>query len=231
MMVSSRWRVVAGVACLMVGSIGQLAQFLVSPLRQADTAAAQVSAAAEHLGAMRLGLVLDLLILLVVPAVLYVGFVAGAARSRLAATGATLTFVTSLGAGYLLAQDVVVYAAALQPDRDAASGVVTAFEGNGVISGVVVAYLVGHTIGFILLGIALARSRAVPIWAGLALCVWPVAEMAGMAAGVTAVAAAGFALLVIGFSSCSIALVRAGRAAADRLAPVAPVGSATRAVV
>jgi hypothetical protein len=71
----------------------------------------------------------------------------------------------------------------------------------------------------------------VPIWAGLALCVWPVAEMAGMAAGVTAVAAAGFALLVIGFSSCSIALVRAGRAAADRLAPVAPVGSATRAVV
>lgn len=230
-MVSSRWRVVAGVACLMLGSIGQLAQFLVSPLRQAGTVAAQVSAAAEHLGAMRLGLVLDLLILLVVPAVLYVGFVAGAARSRLAATGAALTFVTSLGAGYLLAQDVVVYVAALQPDRGAASGLVTAFEGNGVISGVVVAYLVGHTIGFIMLGIAVARSRAVPVWAGVALCVWPVAEMVGMAAGITALAAAGFAMLVIGFGSCSIALVRAGGAATERLVRAAPVGPATRVVV
>src|SRR3954471_21098946 len=116
-MVWSRWRVAAGLVCLVVAPVGQLAQFLVSPMKEADTAAAQVAAAAAHLPAMRLAMVLDLPILLVLPAGLYAGLVAGAGRSKLAAAGTALTFVTALGAGYLLAQDIVVYAAARQPDR------------------------------------------------------------------------------------------------------------------
>ena len=60
-----------------------------------------------------------------------------------------------LGAGYLLAQDVVVSAAAAQPDPHAAAAVVSAYENNAVVTGITVVYLAGHVIGFIMLGIAL----------------------------------------------------------------------------
>jgi hypothetical protein len=230
MVVLSRWRVAAGVVCLLLAPVGQLIQFLVSPMRQADAAASQVAAVAAHLPAMRLALVLDVPILLLLPAVLYVGFVASAGRSKLAAAGMALTFTTALGAGYLLAQDVVVYAAARQPDRATAAGLVAAFEGNGVVGGLVVAYLVGHLVGFVLIGIALVRSRAVPVWTGVALCVWPVAEMVGEASGITAVAVGGFALLVIGFGACAVALVRMGRSPEGAGRVSGPVGAVTYAI-
>ena len=230
MVVLSRWRLAAGVVCLLSAPVGQLVQFLVSPMRQADTPEGQVAAAAAHLPAMRLALILDLPILLLLPAVLYAGFVAGAGRLRLAAAGTAVTFTTALGAGYLLAQDVVVYEAARHPDRGVAVGLVSAYEGNGVVSGLVLAYLVGHLVGFVLLGVALVRSRAVPVWTGVALCVWPVAEMVGEASGAVVVAAGGFALLVIGFGACAVALVRAGRASEVTGQVSGPVGGATHAI-
>ena len=229
-MVLSRWRVAAGAGCLLLAPVGQLAQFLVSPVKQADAAPSQVAAAAAHLPPMRLALILDLPILLILPAVLYAGVVAGASRSRLAAAGTAMTFTTALGAGYLLAQDVVVYEAARQPDRGASVGLVAAYESNGVVSGLVVAYLVGHLVGFVLLGMALVRSRAVPVWAGIALCVWPIAEMGGEASGAVVVAASGFALLAIGFGACAVALVRAGRSTEVTGQVSRPVGAATPAI-
>jgi hypothetical protein len=217
------WRRGAGVACLLLAPLGQLIQFLVSPVKQADSAAEQVAAAAAHADAMRLAVVLDLPILLILPAVLYAGLVAG--RSRLAAAGTALTFVTALGAGYLLAQDVVVQVAAGQADRAGAVALVEGYESGGVVTGLVVLYLVGHVVGFILLGIALIRSRVVPVWAGVALCVWPLAEMGGEGSGVWIVAAVGFALLLAGFAACAVRLARAGtRAGLGRVdEPVAAI--------
>jgi hypothetical protein len=113
-----------------------------------------------------------------------------------------------LGAGYLLASDVVIRAAAAQPDHATAVGTVSAFEHSAVVTGLTVLYLAGHLIGFILLGIALIRSRAVPTWAGIALCVSPVAEMLGEAAGLTVLAATGFALLAVAFGACARVLVQ-----------------------
>lgn len=208
-MVSSKWRVAGGVASLVLGSVFQLIQFLVSPVKHADGTAAQVAAAAAHGSAMRWSIILDVPILFVIPAVLFAGYLVRG--SRIASIGVALTFTTALSAGYLLAQDIVTWAAAQQADRSTAVAVAGAFGSNGVISLVVVAYLVGHTVGFILLGIALARSRAVPTWAGIAMCAWPVFEMAGEATNVTAIAALGFALLSVSFIACAVALVRAGR--------------------
>jgi hypothetical protein len=122
--------------------------------------------------------------------------------------GTALSFVSMLGAGYLLAQDVVIQAAAAQPDHATAVGVVSAFEHSAVMTGVTVLYLAGHLIGFILLGIALVRSRAVPAWAGIALCAWPVAEMLGEAGQIKPLAATGFALLAVAFGACARELVR-----------------------
>jgi len=202
---SSPWRRIAAVVCLILAPLAQLVQFFVSPVHQATSAAAQVSSAAARLDAMRLALVLDVPILLILPAILFAGVVA---RSRLGAAGAAVSFATALGAGYLLAQDVVVYAAAVQPDRAAATGVVSAFESSGVVAALVVLYLVGHVVGFALLGAALIRSRAVPVLAGAALCAWPVLEMLGEGLGVTVVAAAGFTLLLAGFAACAFVLVK-----------------------
>jgi hypothetical protein len=207
-MTMSRWQVAGGVTCLILGPLAQLIQYLVSPVGEGAKAAGQIAAATAHPAAMRASLVLDVAILLVVPGVLYAGHLAGGARSRLAAAGTALVFVTSLAAGYLLAQDVVISAAAAQPDHQSAAGLAAAFESSGVVTGIVVAYLAGHTVGFILLGIALARSRAVPAWAGIALAAWPFAEMGGEAAGAKPVAAAGFALLLAGFGACALALAR-----------------------
>jgi hypothetical protein len=226
-MTMSKWRVAAGVACLVLAPVAQLAQFLVSPLKQGTDAAAQVAAVAGHLPAMRLAILLDVPILLILPAVLYAGVVAGAGRSRLAAAGTALTFASSLGAGYLLGADVVAYVAARQPDRSAANALVAGYQGNGVVVGLVVMYLIGHLIGFAMIGIALARSGAVGVWPGVALCLWPVAELTGEAAGLDAVAVVGFGLLVVGFGACAVALVRAGRRAPDRFGSLAPVGAAT----
>jgi hypothetical protein len=217
------------VTCLVAGPLGQLVQYLVSPMKEADSPSVQVAAAVAHPQSMHAALILDvlLLLLLLLPAVLYAGRVAGAARSRLAAAGTALAFVSMLGAGYLLAQDVVVSAAAAQPDPHAAAALVSAYENNAVVTGITVVYLVGHVVGFILLGIALVRSKAVPAWAGIALCLWPVGEMAGEAAGLTAVAAAGFALLLLAFGACALALVSGREASAAQLVPSA----AERAVV
>ena len=215
----SRWQMAVAVTCLVAGPLGQLVQYLVSPMKEADSPSVQVAAAVAHPQSMHAALILDVLLLLLLPA--------GAARSRLAAAGTALAFVSMLGAGYLLAQDVVVSAAAAQPDPHAAAALVSAYENNAVVTGITVVYLVGHVVGFILLGIALVRSKAVPAWAGIALCLWPVGEMAGEAAGLTAVAAAGFALLLLAFGACALALVSGREAGAPQLVPSA----AERAVV
>jgi hypothetical protein len=225
--VSSRWRVAAGIACLLVGSVGQLAQFLVTPVLGGDAAADdQIREVAAHLPQMRLAMWLDIAVLLVVPAVLYVGAVAG--RSRLAATGTVLAFLTSLGAIVLVATDALYYEAALLADQAGSVALVTAYQANGLVSGLLVAYLLGHAVGFILLGIALARTRAVPVWAAVALCASPVAEIAGHASGTSALAAAGYALLVVAFGACAVALARKGLPAAGGSAAAEdPVASAT----
>jgi hypothetical protein len=207
-MISTKWLVRVGVLCLLGGSVCQLLQFLVSPMKEGDSAGAQVTAALAHPTAMAWAQVLDLPLLLIIPAVLFAGAVAGFGRSRLATAGTAICFVSVLGAGYLLAQDVVVAAAAHNADPSVATRVVKAFANSTAVDIVVVVYLVGHLVGFVMLGVALIRSRRVPAWAGVAMCLWPIGEMLGEASGVAAVAAVGFALLVVAFGACSVALIR-----------------------
>ncbi|MGH3340961.1 MAG: hypothetical protein ACRDPL_19305, partial [Propionibacteriaceae bacterium] len=169
----SRWIATAGVVCLVAGPIGQFVQYLVTPIDEGNTVYAQVAQAAAHLARMRWAIPLDLLILLVAPAVLYAGALAGARVSKLAAAGAGLVFVTWLGAGYLLGSDILLYLAATARDQTAAATLVDGYLSYPLVEGLVVAYVVGHVVGFLLLGVALWRARAVPRWAAIAVAVWP----------------------------------------------------------
>ena len=111
-------------------------------------AAAQVADAASYLPAMRWALLLDAPVLLLVPAVLFVGAVAGARQSRTAAVGNRPRLV----------------------------------------------------IGFVLLAIALWRTRAVPRWAAVAVGAFPIVGLVFSPAGA--------ALAVAGFGACALTLWR-----------------------
>jgi hypothetical protein len=220
-----RWIAAAGAACLVVGPVGQFVQYLVTPIDEGDSAYAQVAQAAAHLARMRWAIPLDLFILLVAPAVLYAGALAGARVSKLAAAGAGLVFVTWLGAGYLFGSDVLLYLAATARDQTAAAALVDGYLSYPVVEGVVIAYLGGHVVGFLLLGVALWRARAVPRWVAIAVAVWPFLEVAGETSGVRVVAAAGFALLAVGFGVCAVAVARRSSARPNGAASLSAIAS------
>src|SRR5690242_3172104 len=119
---ATRWQR-TGAVCLIGASVGSLAQAVVTPVASNQSGAAQVAAAAAHPTRMVWATVLDLCILLLVPALLFVGRLAG--TGRLGRIGFALSFASVLaGCGYLLALDPLVLAGSQQANRAAAAALV-----------------------------------------------------------------------------------------------------------
>ncbi len=214
-MTTSKWNMWAGVACLVIGSVAQLLQYLVTPISGGAETAKQLSQAAEHLSAMRWAMVLDVPLMLIIPAVLYIGLVAGSRTSRLAAIATGLTFVSMLGAIYLLASDVLLYEAGSLETTPGVSALVDAFQNNGVVMALVVFYLLGHLVGFVLLAVALWRTMSVPRWAAVALGLSPFFEFAGVGGDVKIVGIVGYVLVLAVCSAVAVALLRTGSQPAE----------------
>jgi hypothetical protein len=225
-MSSSKVRAAAGAAVLVISALGELAQFVVAPAHiSGGDAAAQVAAVGGQHDRMQLGLWLDVLILAVIPAMLVLGELAGARRSRLAATGTTIGFIGALFAGYLLANDVILAAASDAGGRPGALDVLSSYESSGVVLLATVAGVLGSTVGLVLLGIALVRARSVPTWAGVSVAAAPLLSIAGEAGGVEAVAVAAYALQLVAFAACAVARLRLDRANVLAAPVVTPVAS------
>jgi hypothetical protein len=203
----------SGVVCLTVGSLAVFVQWLVTPVDATLDPPDVVAKVAEHHAAMGWALALDIPILLVFPAVLYVGHLARAGTSLLAGIATALCFIPMLGAVLLLGVDALLYEAAAQPDRAAATDLVDAFINSPFVGGLTFVYLLTHVVGFILLAVALWRVRAVPLWSCLCLAAWPLLEMGGYAAGGKILAAVGYGALLAGYIACAAALVREGETA------------------
>jgi hypothetical protein len=205
-----------GVACLVIGPAALLAQAIVTPVRTGGDAARQVADAASDLSAMRWALVLDAPLLLLVPAFLFAGAVAGARRSRAAAVGAGLASIGSLAAVFLLANDILLYEAAASDDPGAI-GLVDDYQHNALVGAMLVLYIAGQAIGCLLLAIALWRRRVVPRWAAVAVAAFPIIGLA--------FAPAGAALAVAGFGACALTLQRTAiePSPTDTSAPLTPV--------
>ncbi len=112
-------------------------------------------------------LAMDVAILLVIPAVLFAGHLAGSRTSLLAGIATVLCFVPMLGSVVLLAFDALVFEASTQADRAAAADLVEAFQTDAFVIGVTGVYLLTHVVGFLLLGLCLwraRRSRPGPRW-------------------------------------------------------------------
>jgi hypothetical protein len=205
-----------GVACLVIGPAALLGQAIVTPVSPGGAAARQVADAASDLPAMRWALLLDAPLLLLVPAFLFAVAVAGARRSPVAAVGAGLGFIGTVAAVFLLANDILLYEAAVSDDPGAV-GLIDAYKHNALFGAMLVLYIAGQTIGCLLLAITLWRQRAVPRWAAVALGAFPIIGVA--------FAPAGAAFAVAGFAACALTL----RRTAVELAPTDTTGRLTQA--
>ena len=191
---------------MVVGSAGQLAQYLVSPISEAASAASNVAKAAAHPSAMQWAAWLDLTILFFLPALVVVGYLAGARTTRLGWVASVLAIATTVpGIAYLFAPDVL-YVEAIHGDVTARA--ITAFNASGVVTASTVVFLFGHVFGLLLLGVALSRAGSVSRWAAVCLAVSPFAEIAGGAMGVRLLSVAGYLLLMAAFGACAAAIVR-----------------------
>jgi hypothetical protein len=152
---------------------------------------------------------LDLLVLLVVPAALALGELAG--RSRLATIGAGMAFAGMLPAGYLPAMDVLI-------DRAVGSGaavrLLDAYQKAPVVTATVGLTVLVPTAGFVLLGIALVREHAVAAWVGMAVAASAVLILVGEAGGIFALAVGAYLLRAVAFVLCAAALVTSVRGVA-----------------
>jgi hypothetical protein len=189
----------AGVVCLVVGPAALLAQAVLTPVSGGGDPADQVSDAASDLTAMRWAVLLDAPLLLFVPAVLYVGAVAGARWSRTAAVGAGLAFMGAVAGVFLLANDILLYEAAVSNDPGAIE-LVDRYQHNVLFALMLVLYIGGQVIGCLLLAVALWRHRTVPRWAAAAVGAFPVVGLAFFPAGAV--------LAVAGFGACARTLLR-----------------------
>ena len=199
---------VAGAASLVIGSLAVLVQYLVTPLSGQMKPAEIVEKAVRHHHALGWALALDVPAMLVIPAVLFVGYLAGSRTSTFAGVATALCLVPAIGGVVLFANDAVVFEAAKLSDRAAATAMVDGYANNAMIGGVTLVYLLSHLVGFPMLAFALRRTAAVPVWVAVALGLWPFLEMAGYAADTKAVAAVAYTLLAVGYVMCAVSLVR-----------------------
>ncbi len=202
-----RREVVVGIICLALGSVGQLAQYLATPLGSEEAStASNVARAVAHPTAMQLAAWLDLTILFFLPALGVVAYLAGARTTRLGWVASVLAIGTTIpGIAYLLATDVL-YVEAIHGAVTARA--ITAYNNSGVVTVATLVFLVGHVVGMLLLGVALWRAESVPRWAAVSLAVSPFLEIAGGAVDVRPLGVAAYLLLMAAFGACAVAIAR-----------------------
>lgn len=201
---------VAG-ACLVAGPVGLAASIAIAPPLSGTTKELLTRLAAHRSALLAADLIVIVAVLLLVPASLGLAQVLRARGSRLAPIGAA---VFAVGWLFVLGQVAldrfeVQLATSGIPLEDAvrlADKLDNGDVGMGVVSAL---FILGHTVGAILVGVALARSRFVPLWASAAIVagaiLHPIARV-GVESKPLDVAA--FALVAAGLATAGVRLLR-----------------------
>lgn len=166
------WRLLLAVL-LPIGPLGVLVTRAVMPYwtnQDVDTMVANIAASPGRAEATVWAFGLTFPALLIGP--LVIGYLARRGAPRLATWGAVLTFLGYVMAGSLGSTDLLIHVMA-QDEYDAGTivdvaNLTMAHPLAGIGIGV---FIVGHILGMILLGIAVAKARAVAVWVGIALAV------------------------------------------------------------
>ncbi len=178
-----------------------------------STGAEALALEAAHPGLMRLGSLAAMLAsLLMVPVVLGVKRLLGGRSPRLGFVGTVLT-----GAGYMCYFAIVfsgittsVMAERGGPLADYAA-VIDSSQSDPSAIWVFLLFVLGNLVGTLLLGLALVRSRAVPLWAGAAVIAWPVLHVIGLVVGSEWFEVTGATLEAVGLAVVGLRLLAAPR--------------------
>jgi hypothetical protein len=178
-----------------------------------STGADALDLVAAHPTAYRYGtLVVLIASLLMVPAALGTVQLIGDRAARLAFVGGTL-----VAAGYIcyLAVNLTNFTALAMAERGGPladyAAVVDASQSEPAGAWVFLLFVVGNLIGTFLLGLALLRSRAVPVWAAIGVLAWPPLHVLGLALGTEWPEVAGALVQAIGFGVVGARLLRRDR--------------------
>lgn len=211
---------IVGAVTLLVGAASEVVYDLVSPIDPGAPAAINIAAIHANPAGADTALLVDLGILLLIPAPLFAGRVLDASRRTLAGLATGMLVLSALAFTYSLGGDVVLVAAA----QHNAPAVADAYADSTAVGIATLLALVLQFVGFVLLGIAALRSRLIPIWAAVFFMVWDLVQVAGVSLGIQAVTTLGDLMLLAAFAACAVRQFRpvAGRAT-KRLEPGAPV--------
>ncbi|MED7928155.1 DUF4386 family protein [Nonomuraea sp. LP-02] len=169
--------------------------------------------AAAHPGLYRLGAVAAMLAsMLMVPAVLGVKRLVADRSPKLGFVGAVLTaggYICYFGIALSGITDVAM-AEHGGPVQDYAI-VIDNSQSDVSILWVFLLFVLGNLVGTLLLGLALLRSRRVPLWAAAAVLAWPPLHVTGLVAGSEWFEVAGAVLQGIGLAVTGSRLLAAPR--------------------
>ncbi|MCW2780173.1 MAG: hypothetical protein JWR35_622 [Marmoricola sp.] len=145
--------------------------------------------------------------LTMVPAVIFAGRLVGRHSPRLAAAAMVLMVPAYLTLGWLAAADAAVWFGVRHgiPDATLASMYNEIHPAAGVATGI---FVVGHVFGTVLLGIALIRTRIVPLWAGVIIAVsQPLHFTAAVILSSHSLDLVAWGLNAVGFAAVSVAVL------------------------
>jgi hypothetical protein len=211
---------VAGIVSLVVGGAAVLLQYVITPLSNGNMTGAEiVHAVTVHHTAMGVALALDTPVLLSLPAVLFIGWLARARSSVLASVATALLFLSFLVVvPQLFGLDGLIYLAGSEPNKAAMAHLVDSWQNSAWFAAGLFPYLLLEIVGSILLAVALHRARTVPLWVVISTAVWPLLMTVGEGGSLRAVAIAGCALQFVTWVAYAICLSRSRQPApvADR---------------
>jgi hypothetical protein len=186
------------------------------PYRTADDPATMAAKVAEHPSAQAGVLWLTLIAMVtLVPAVIAVGLLAIRHSRRIGTCGTALAVV---GFSLLFAVTAIDFAALAGARSgiglDATTRMLEELNASPALILATIAFVGGHVIGVVLIGVALLRGRAIPAWAAWALIIsQPLHIVFAVVVPSNALDAAAWALTTVGFAAAAAAITRSHRGA------------------
>jgi hypothetical protein len=162
-----RWMHVLAAVLLPVGPAAVAVIRFILPYFTVDEPADMAAGVAANLGSQSLVLWLGLIAAITLPlAVIWIGRLTYRKAPRLTVAALVLAVPGYLALGVILASDVMLYAGVNNGlDPQTVGGLVVGSHPTMAVAEIV--FVLGHLVGTVLLGAALWRTRAVPVWAAV----------------------------------------------------------------
>ena len=176
---TARFRRLASAACLVLGPVLLFIAFAVLPWHPNDeTEVESLNSIAANLTATQVGDLLAFLgILAMIPATLAVMRAVDRRAPVLGLVGGCLSIASLVAGMIIVINDQVIIALADTAELRPAAADALDSSPAWVINVVLTVFLIGLLIGGILLGVALLRSRVIPLWAAVAVIASPVVSI------------------------------------------------------